>query len=331
MIVKTGTPIDLLNGGIPEKSVSLIYGPTGCGKTTLLVTMSNYFIDQGSRVVYIDTEESVYPEHFKKPENVEIYYAKSLKEQKESVRKAVEAAGDPDVKLIVLDTLTGHFHREVLRAPGEYRAKIAGDLSGQLVAQIAALRKIMSQGRLIVATAHLRSPVSQYFRESTLRKITKAVKEGKYIPSTMDFQRYIAMDPVQWIGGQGLGMHVQYRFRIFVDEDDSRIVRIDKWPAVPNWAVKYVYDAETGQLKTLGERFMIPKQVMIRLLKGEYEKLIQAEETIKIEEEGVPVEVEEEKPTKAKTIKKTEKEKKEVKLQEPPDIDILIDEEKKSG
>ncbi|MEM2216653.1 MAG: AAA family ATPase [Nitrososphaerota archaeon] len=323
-IISTGTPIDMLNGGIRESSISLLYGPTRCGKTTLLIAMANYFIkNYNSKIVYIDTEQAVFPENFKDPTMVEVIYASSLSEQEKLIKELVKNV-EKDVKLVVVDTMTGHFHKEVLRAPAEYRAKIAADLSGRLVGQISNLRRIMND-RIIFITAHLRSLVGEYFKMHVLRKMAKAVKEGKYAPSIYDYERYLARDQVSWIGGQGLGMHVQFQFRIFVDVDGSRIIRVEKWPMVPNYCVRYLQEGEG--FKVLGEKFLMGREMMSRLLRHEVEMIAFSEEPIEaVREEGVEVE---EVKKEVKEIKKTRKTG-ELKLPETPEIDELIEKEKES-
>jgi len=327
-IIQTGTPIDMLNGGIRESSISLLYGPTRCGKTTLLIAMANYFIkNYNSRILYIDTEQAVFPENFKDPTMVEVIYASSLSEQEKLIKELVKNI-EEDVKLVVVDTMTGHFHKEVLKAPAQYRAKIAADLSGRLVGQIANLRRIMNN-RIIFITAHLRSPVGEHFKMHVLRKMAKAVKEGKYVPSVYDYERYLARDQVSWIGGQGLGMHVQFQFRIFVDVDGSRIIRIEKWPMVPNYCVKYIQEGEG--FKVLGEKFLMGREMMSRLLRHEVEMILLEEPIEAVREEGIEVEEagEEEIKKEVEERKKTKKTR-ELKLPRTPGIDELVEREKES-
>ena len=43
-------------GGAPRGRFTVIYGPEGCGKTTIALTMSNNVVKSGGRVLYIDAE-----------------------------------------------------------------------------------------------------------------------------------------------------------------------------------------------------------------------------------------------------------------------------------
>jgi len=291
-IVPTGTPIDALTGGLRTNSVTLIYGPTGCGKTTLLLLAAKHLLESGkvSKVIYIDTEEGAVP--IVDSPDFELRSAPTLRDQKEEIKNAAEEAEQIGRVFIVVDTLTGHFHRQVLAAPDTHRAAKAGELSGKLVSQITILRKAVKNGGIAVATAHLRSPVSDSFKMNILRKMAKAVKEGRYTPTATDYERYMAYETVKWIGGQGLGMHCQFRFRIFVDEDKSRILMVEKWPLLNNYCIRFIMDPDTNELKTLGQKFLMDHQTLQRLQTLEFKSMLG--EVLKVaKKEKIEVEVDE--------------------------------------
>jgi len=322
MIVPTKTPIDGLTGGLCYGRVTLIYGPTGCGKTTLAIAIAKRLLQNGAvnKVVYIDTEESI-PRDI--GQGISVRRAYSLKEQKEILKELAKAG--PENIAVIVDTLTGHFHREVLRAPAQFRAGVAADLSGKLIDQISILRQIVGREKGIgLVTAHLRSPVSDAFRLNVLRKMAKAYKDGKYIPTATDYERYMAYDPVRWIGGQGLGMHTQFRFRVYVDEDKSRIIEVEKWPMVPNWCIRYVILPETGEFKVIGDKFIMDSQTKSRLLALEFKTLLG--EVLEVsEKEGI--EVQEARVVKEKKPKKSG----EVKLPVVPSLGEIVEKEKSRG
>ena len=291
-IVATGTPIDVLTGGLRTRSVTLIYGPTGCGKTTLMLLTAKHLLESGkvSKVIYIDTEEGAVP--VVESSEFELRTAPSLRDQTKEIKAAAEEAEQIGRVFIVVDTLTGHFHRQVLAAKDSYRAAKAGQLSGKLVAQITALRKAVKNGGIAVATAHLRSTVGDSFKLNVLRKIARAVKEGKYTPTAADYERYMTYDPVKWLGGQGLGIHTQFRFRIFVDEDKSRILMVEKWPLLNNYCVRFIMDPKTSELRVIGDKFLMDKATMQRLQALEFKTMLG--EVIEVaEKEGIEVETEE--------------------------------------
>ena len=336
MIVPTKTPIDMLTGGLFHGRVTLIYGPTGCGKTTLALAISKGLLEAGrdklNKVIYIDTEEGV-PESLDDGK-IEVKHAYSLKEQKELLKELSKS--DLNKVAVIVDTLTGHFHREVLRAPAQFRAGVAGDLSGRLIDQLSLLRKIVGQGKGVgLVTAHLRSPVSDAFKLNVLRKMAKAYKDGKYLPSATDYERYMAYDPVRWIGGQGLGMHTQYRFRIYVDEDRSRIIQVEKWPAypvIPNWCIRYRV-TEDGGFEVVGQRFTMDIQTKSRLFSLEF-KTILGEVLEVSEKEGIEVEEaekHEEKDVERKKLKSRKPRPGDVKLPTVPSLKDVVEKEKSRG
>jgi len=329
-IVVTGTPIDALTGGLRTNGVTLIYGPTGSGKTTLLLLAAKNLLESGkvSKVIYIDTEEGAVP-IVEGPE-FELRTAPTLKDQTKEIKSAAEETAQIGRVLIVVDTLTGHFHRQVLAAPDIYRAAKAGELSGKLVGQITLLRKAVKNGGIAVATAHLRSPVSDSFRMNVLRKMARAVKEGKYTPTAADYERYMTYETVKWIGGQGLGMHCQFRFRIFVDEDKARILMVEKWPLLNNYCVRFIMDPETSGLKVLGSKFLMDKATLHRLQVLEFKSLLGEVEEI-AEKEKIKVEVEEgdEIVESSSSPKKGGRERTIPKGYEAPSVDELVEKVKK--
>jgi len=283
-MIQTGTPIDALTGGLAPRTVTLIYGPTGCGKTTLCVRLVNNLLARQYTAVYIDTEGGVSLEAFSNPEDVQLIRADSLHDQDAAIKRLPELPVNTLKTIVVVDTMTGHFHRQVLAAPGKFRGARAADLSGRLVAQLTFLRNFLKGESVAVVTAHLRSSVAEAFRESEARKVAELIRKGLYRPDIRDFEKFVAYDPVKWIGGQGLGMHTQMRFRIWVESRTMRILELEKWPATPPYCVRY-----DPEFRIVGERFMMDEATRAKLLKEE-----RAAAARRLAEElGVPIEAEE--------------------------------------
>lgn len=281
--VRTHTPIDDLTGGIEAGALVLIYGPTGCGKTTLCLKMAEGIMREGYQVVYIDTEGGA-------PElpGVRFIRVRDLKEQGEALKNLRKEGLSR--AMIFVDSMTAAYHRRVLSVPAQLRAGVAGDLSGTISRHIDILRDIVEERgeNIAVLTAHLKSPVEYHFKMNMLRKMAKAWREGKYVPTAGDYMNIFADDPVKWIGGRALGMHVHRRLRIFVDEDGSRILYIDKWPLRPNLCIRYVMD-ERGNIKVAGGTFTLQDQMMRKLYSLEFKTILS--EALEItEKEGIEVE-----------------------------------------
>jgi len=56
------TSLDRALGGLPRGEVTLLYGEAGTGKTAFALQVSSHAAKQGSRVLFIDADNSFYPE-----------------------------------------------------------------------------------------------------------------------------------------------------------------------------------------------------------------------------------------------------------------------------
>ena len=130
----------LLDGGIERGIVTEIYGEGGSGKTNICIQASKSCVEEGKKVVYIDTE-GVSKERLlqilkekKKLEKILFFFPFSLKEQEEMVEKAVKI----DAGLIILDSANLFYRLEM----NEDEANATRSLTKQLVIlQIEARKK----------------------------------------------------------------------------------------------------------------------------------------------------------------------------------------------
>ena len=103
-----------LDGGIPVKSVSLIYGAASTGKTTLMLQASCNASSLGFKVLYIDVDRSFSPERFyqiagssnkRLSRNITIFQPENFKEQTNIIEN-LENYLNPNIILVIVDSIT---------------------------------------------------------------------------------------------------------------------------------------------------------------------------------------------------------------------------------
>ena len=121
----------LLEGGIEAGIITEIYGEGGTGKTNICIQAAKKCIENGKRVVYIDTEGiskerllQVFKDK-KKLEKILFFFPFSLKEQEEMVEKAIKI----DAGIIILDSANLFYRLEM----NEDEARATRSLTKQLV------------------------------------------------------------------------------------------------------------------------------------------------------------------------------------------------------
>lgn len=133
----------LLNGGIEEASITLLYGEAGSGKTNLCLVLSRNSVLMGKRVLYIDTE-GVSAERLKQIAGNQIERVLkgilfsepySMEEQTELISKGIALLQSQPFGLFVIDSLT-----VFCRAVGEDMSE-RRELSGQINMLLSAARK----------------------------------------------------------------------------------------------------------------------------------------------------------------------------------------------
>ena len=105
----------LLEGGIEAGIITEIYGEGGTGKTNICIQAAKSCVEEGKKVLYIDTEGiskkrllQVFKDK-KKLEKILFFFPFSLKEQEEMVEKAVKI----DAGLIILDSANLFYRLEM--------------------------------------------------------------------------------------------------------------------------------------------------------------------------------------------------------------------------
>ena len=101
-------PLDkLTGGGIPRKRMSIVFGPTGCGKSYLTSQIAKGVIESGGKVAWIDTEMSWDADWLEKcgvpAASIGVVQPKNGEEAFEVARNALRGGVD----LVVLDSMAG--------------------------------------------------------------------------------------------------------------------------------------------------------------------------------------------------------------------------------
>jgi len=103
----------LLNGGFEHKTLTTIYGPAGSGKTNVVLILSKNVLEQGKKVIFIDTESSFSIERFKQIggineknfDSLVIFKPKEFKDQKDLIYELNDIL-DSNVGLVVVDSIS---------------------------------------------------------------------------------------------------------------------------------------------------------------------------------------------------------------------------------
>lgn len=119
----TKTPLDkLLEGGIEKDTITNIYGEPGSGKTNLAMLCTISCVEQGKKVLFIDTEGGFSFERFKQLtkenfsnylKNIIFIMPKSWEEQIKSIESVEKILEGEDIGLIVIDSIVSLYRLEI--------------------------------------------------------------------------------------------------------------------------------------------------------------------------------------------------------------------------
>jgi DNA repair protein RadB len=109
---------DMLDGGIENGCVTLVYGEAGAGKTNFCLQMARNVAREGKKVAYVDTEgvslerlRQMCPDDFEQvARNILFFEVHDFQDQQQRVEGAIKLAeSNPDVGLIVVDSMTMYY------------------------------------------------------------------------------------------------------------------------------------------------------------------------------------------------------------------------------
>ncbi|MFB6216194.1 MAG: DNA repair and recombination protein RadB [Candidatus Aenigmatarchaeota archaeon] len=112
---------DLMGGGIEYETVTNVYGPAGCGKTNFCLQTSVSCVEDGSKVVFIDTEGSFSKERVGQiaddpkevMDNIVLYEPRNFEEQEKTIENVEDVCKEKDIGLLVLDSLVTLYRLEL--------------------------------------------------------------------------------------------------------------------------------------------------------------------------------------------------------------------------
>ena len=129
---------ELLGGGIERNTLTNVYGPPGCGKTTLCLQAAVSCIGEGKKVVFIDTEGGFSKERLGQIsaeeddilEDIILIEPDDFDNQEENVDRLDNICEKEDVGLIVLDSLVTLYRLELNDGnTKEINSRLANQLS----------------------------------------------------------------------------------------------------------------------------------------------------------------------------------------------------------
>ena len=138
-----------LEGGYENDVVTTIYGPSGSGKTNLCLVAAVKIVENGKKVLFLDTEGGIAVERIKQISNEEIldkiifFHLVNFEEQKETFERLKELVND-HIGLIVVDSISMLYRLELGKSEEVY------DVNASLGQQLAYLVEIARRKKIPV-------------------------------------------------------------------------------------------------------------------------------------------------------------------------------------
>ncbi len=112
---------ELLGGGIEKNTLTNVYGPPGCGKTTLCLQAAVSSINKGEKVVFIDTEGGFSKERLGQIsgdaeeilDEIILIEPDGFEKQNDNVERLDKMCEKNDIGLIILDSLVTLYRLEL--------------------------------------------------------------------------------------------------------------------------------------------------------------------------------------------------------------------------
>ncbi|MEM2289891.1 MAG: hypothetical protein QXW77_01500 [Candidatus Hadarchaeales archaeon] len=269
--------LDELTGGIQPAALTLLYGDTTSGKTTLsgYVTIAriakhllqkggipegaNFYVVDGDGGWDIERASEVWQQHGLDPELIKRHLVfkevSDFGEQHEYITKRLPERMEKGERplLLVADSLTAIYRREMLREPKRVPAIL--EMGGKLDLQVGKLRKLAVEYNCpAFVTTWPSSPITQTAREAKIRSLMK-----EHSLSRAEAEQVVPKSGIDLIGGKGMLSFSRLIIRLSIPKEGEplREARLVKAKDLPTGRSTFFYLCDAGISdveKKIGER-----------------------------------------------------------------------------
>lgn len=140
---------DLLGGGLEAGVITNVYGAAGSAKTGFALEAAVSCLEQGGRVIFIDTEGGFSPERFlqmsnkKNLERLLLYEPNSFDQQEKAIKEMKKLVEKENVDLVIVDSAVALYRLE--RADGGIT-----EMNRRLAQQLATLSRLAREKKIPV-------------------------------------------------------------------------------------------------------------------------------------------------------------------------------------
>jgi DNA repair protein RadB len=134
-MLKLNSFFDEIIGELKSDTITTIYGPPGCGKTTVCFEYIVEALRKGKKVIYVDTEGGFSPERLKQMnpnldlKNIIVFSPKSFEDQQKTIFNLnKQIKNSSQVGLVIIDSLVMLYRLKL----GDSPQKINSELGEQL-------------------------------------------------------------------------------------------------------------------------------------------------------------------------------------------------------